>query len=105
MSSTNAMLVHIRINFNEELNGYVLDVSNNGFNTQQIIEVIDFVISNHQLYNIQHVNVSYNYFELKSHLGRLLLDKILYCCSNLHIGINASHGLQQNDDVPNYIFT
>ena len=96
--------VYIKIEFNNEINGYIFDISNSRLDTRLTISVLDFVILNYQRYNIKHVNISNNNFELKSSLGLELLNKILYCYTTLHIGINASNGLQQDDNVENYNF-
>lgn len=105
MSSDNITTFNIKINFNNEINGYILDVSNNKLDTLYITYIIDFVISNYQLYNIKYVNISHNNFELNSTLGLNLLDKILYCYTNLHIGINASHGLQLKNNDKKHVFS
>ena len=106
MSAANNLTVHIKIDFNNEINGYILDISNSELNTQLISSVLDFVILNYRTFNIRYVNISHNNFEFKSENGLKLLDKILYCYRILHIGIDASYGLQHFDDnIPNYIFT
>ena len=95
MPDLNTDITYFKIdyNYNDNLDGYILDASNNHLNNHYINQILDFVIANHQLHNIKHVNISYNDFEFQSEIGHVILNKILYCYLQLHIGINASHGL------------
>ena len=89
----NTNIAQFKIDYNDFLQGYILDVSHNNLSIQQVEEIIDFVIVNYQTYNIKHVDISYNNFEFQSNQGLRLLNKILFCYQLLHIGINASNGL------------